>query len=290
MTRTTGSPTAPLNGQHPIPIPLRVRWVRFRYQLLPVLTLIVCSLLAGWLWYNQTAGGRTIGAVQIVQIPVNSSVQGTLGYLPGKQVEVFDKVSENAVVAMFDPAPFQARRAAVKAELDELQRQSKDTSTGGAERAGALQAMIKARQQDLADLDLKIDSLQLRSPLSGTVVKVHRRPGQAVQAGDAILEVASDRGTAIVAYLRQEQQQINPTKGQPVQVYLRRRPAQTLVGKVESVGGQVESIPNRQLRDQKVPEWGRPVRVLVPTDSGIELLPGEVVSLDFKPAPAREGQ
>src|SRR5437762_6454923 len=109
MTRTTGSPTTPLNGQHPIPIPMRVRWARFRYQLLPVLTLLVCSVLAGWLWFHQTAGGRAVGAVQIVQMPVTSTVQGLLGYLPGKQVEVFDKVSENDVVAMFDPAPFQAR-------------------------------------------------------------------------------------------------------------------------------------------------------------------------------------
>jgi multidrug resistance efflux pump len=288
MTRTTGGPTA-LNDPRPIPIPWRVRWLRFRHQLLPVLTLVFCSILAAWLWYNQTAGGHAVGAVEVTQVPVTSGVQGTLAYLPGKQVELFDKVGQGDVVALLDAGPIQSRRAAIQAELDDLQRQEK---VGAADRAQTLHILIKAKQQDLAELDLKIDSLQVRSPLSGTVVKVYRRPGQAVQVGEAILEVALDHSTAIVAYLRQEQQTVNPTKGMPVQIYLRRHPAVTVAGEVDSVGGQVESVPNRQLRDQKVPEWGLPVRVKVPpaSESGVELKPGEVVTLDFKPTNVRSGQ
>jgi hypothetical protein len=98
------------------------------------------------------------------------------------------------------------------------------------------------------------------------------------------MEVSADRSVAIVAYLRGDQQLINPTKGMPVQVFLNRRPAQTVVGQVETVGGQVESVPNRQLRDQKVPEWGLPVRVAVP--EGVVLRPGEIVTLDFHVAGA----
>ena len=283
MTRTTAGPT-PLNDQRPIPIPWRVRWLRFRHQLLPVLTLVFCSLLAGWLWYHQAASGHAVGAVEVIQVPVTSGVQGTLAYLPGKQIEIFDKIREGDLVAALEPGTFQTRLTALKAELEELQRQKKQSTE--ADRGTSVQAMIESKLQDLADLESKMGSLQLRSPLSGTVTKVYRRPGQVVQAGEPILEVASDQGSAIVAYLRQEQQQINPSKGMAVQVYLNRKPAQTVEGEVDSVGGQIEAVPSRQLRDQKVPEWGLPVRVRVPADSAVLLRPGEVVTLDFKPVPS----
>jgi len=281
MTRTTAGPSSstPLDDRQPIPIPMRVRWQRFRHQLLPVLTLIFCSILAGWLWYHQAAGGHAVGAVEVLHVPVTTTVHGTLAYLPGKQIQVLDKVGEGDVVAQIDSAAFKTRRAALQAELDDLRRQAKE-SAGDAARGKSLQAMIDSKQQDLADADQKLESLQIRSPISGTVTHVHLRPGQAAQAGDPILEISADRSIAIVAYLRQDQQLINPTKGMPVHVYLNRRPVQTVVGQVETVGGQVESVPNRQLRDQKVPEWGLPVRVAVP--EGVSLRPGEIVTLDFK--------
>ena len=59
MTRTTAGPTS-LSDQRPIPIPWRVRWQRFRHQLLPGLTLVFCSMLAGWLWYHQAATGHAV--------------------------------------------------------------------------------------------------------------------------------------------------------------------------------------------------------------------------------------
>jgi multidrug resistance efflux pump len=250
--------------------------------LLPVITLVVCSALTAWLWYHQAGGGHAVGAVEVLHAPVTSGAHGTLGYLPGKQLQVFDEVGEGDVVAVLDPGPFQARKAALQAELDDLRRQAKDAP--GTDRAKTFQAMITSREQDLADVDSKLGGLQLRSPLTGTVTHVHLRPGQAVQPGEAILEVSAKKSAAIVAYLRQDQQQINPTMGMAVQVYLNRRPVQTVLGHVDTVGGQIESVPNRQLRDQRVPEWGLPVRVAVPQN--VELRPGEVVTLDFRAAGA----
>ena len=276
----------PENDQRPIPIPWRVRWVRFRHQLLPVLTVVFCALLAAWLWHRQAVGGYAVGAVEVVRVPVASGFQGTLGNLTGKQIEPLDRVAEGDVVATLDPGPIQNRRSALVAELDRLRNELKSAGGPGAAGANAdgaksLQAIITSREQDLAELDLRLDSLQLRAPISGTVTAVHLRPGQAVQPGQAILELASDKATAVVAYLRQEQQQLNPTKGMAVDVRLNRRPVQTFRGQVETVGGQVEAVPTRQLRDPRVPEWGLPVRVTVP--AGVDLKPGEVVTLDFKP-------
>jgi multidrug resistance efflux pump len=270
-----------VNDQRPIPIPFRVRWLRFRHQLLPVLTVVFCGLLAAWLWRRQAGTGYAVGAVEVVHVPVTSNVQGVLANLSGRQVKPLDRVAEGDVVAALDPGPFQARRAATLAELDRLRAELKAAGSSGAG-AESIQAIISSKEQDLAELDTRLDGLQLRAPISGTVTQVHLRPGQAVQPGATIMEISSDTGAAVVAYLRAEQQQIQPVKGMPVDVRLHRRPVQTFRGQVEVVGGQVESVPNRQLRDPRVPEWGLPVRVAIPP--GVDLKPGEVVTLDFRPA------
>ena len=270
-----------MNDQAPIPIPFRVRWLRFRHQLLPVLTVVFCALLSAWLWRRQAGTGYAVGAVEVVRVPVTTNVQGVLAALTGRQINPLDRVAEGDVVAMLDAGPFQARRAAVLAELDRLRAELKGAGSTGAG-ADSLQAIISSKEQDLAELDARLDGLQLRAPISGTVTQVHLRPGQAVQPGATILEISSDTGAAVVAYLRPEQQQVQPAKGMPVDVRLHRRPVQTFRGQVETVGGQVESIPARQLRDPRVPEWGLPVRVSIPP--GVDLKPGEVVTLDFRPA------
>jgi multidrug resistance efflux pump len=282
-----------VNEQRPIPIPFRVRWLRFRHQLLPVLTVVLCATLAGWLWRRQAVPGHAVGAVEVVHVPVTSGFQGTLAPLSGKQIRPLDRVAEGDVVAVMDAGPIQSRRKATVAELDRLRAELKAASgaAGGANATTneSLQAIIASKEQDLADLDVRLEGLQLRAPISGTVTQVHLHPGQAVQPGATIMEISSDTGAAVMAYLRAEQQQLQPAKGMPVEVRLNRRPVQIFRGQVETVGGQVESVPSRQLRDPRVPEWGLPVRVSVPP--GIDLKPGEVVTLDFKPAvSANHGQ
>jgi multidrug resistance efflux pump len=273
-----------VNDQRPIPIPFRVRWLRFRHQLLPVLTVVLCATAAAWLWRRQAVPGHAVGAVEVVHVPVTSGFQGTLAPLTGKQMKPLDHVAEGDVVAVMDGAPIQNKRAAIVAELDRLRAELKAASGAGANAAAndSLQSIISSKEQDLAELDVRLEGLQLRAPISGTVTQVHLRPGQAVQPGATIMEISSDTGAAVVAYLRAEQQQLQPAKGMPVEVRLNRRPVQIFRGQVETVGGQVESVPTRQLRDPRVPEWGLPVRVSVPP--GVDLKPGEVVTLDFKPS------
>jgi hypothetical protein len=73
---------------------------------------------------------------------------------------------------------------------------------------------------------------------------------------------------------------IKPRKDMVVDVRPRNDPRRLVQGVVDTVGATVEPVPSRQLRDQRVPEWGLPVRLAIPADA--QLRPGEMVNLGFK--------
>ncbi|MCU0963001.1 MAG: HlyD family secretion protein, partial [Pirellulaceae bacterium] len=121
-------------------------------------------------------------------------------------------------------------------------------------------------------------NLESRAPLAGTVVAVHRYPGQSVRAGDPILTIASEQARYIVSYIPQERG-APPTVGWGVKVRARTVGSQPRESVVESVGPQIELIPVHQRRHPQVPEWGLPVRVLLP--EGLEVRPGELIDVTF---------
>ena len=71
-----------------------------------------------------------------------------------------------------------------------------------------------------------------------------------------------------------------------MQVNVRPRNSQQVaVADIEHVGPQVELVPPQLLRDQKLMEWGLPVRIRIP--ESLPLRPGEVVDLKFVLTPGR---
>src|SRR4030095_10997824 len=101
-----------------------------------------------------------------------------------------------------------------------------------------------------------------------------------VKAGEVIMDVAADRSTYVIGYLRDEQQYIHPAPGMPVEVRPRKDPKHVVQATVDTVGAQMETVPTRLLRDQKIQEWGLPVRLTIPANA--DLRPGEMVYLAFK--------
>lgn len=296
--------------KEPIPTPLRVRWVRFRHQLFPFITVAACTVMSVWLWHRQTGTGNAVGEVEVQRIPVTANMDGVLGPLPGRAIKLFDDVKEGDVIATLDPKTIQARRAARQVEVDRLRgeletlqaaaRAAQGAAARGAGQSGpattqpaadaASSARIESvrqaldnREEELAQLDLMLDSLDIRSPISGTVVKLHLRPGQMVKPGEAIMEVAAAEAGYVVSFLREGQNYIRPAPGMDVDVRPRTDPTRVVKAKVDTVGAQVEVVPPRQLRDQKTPEWGLPVRMVIPANTGLR--PGELVNLAFHRPP-----
>lgn len=296
---STPAPGPSSTVHRPIPTPLRVRWLRFRHQLLPVVTVIICASLAAWLWSRHAGTGNALGEVEARRIPITSNVDGVLAALAGRAINPHDRVSEGDVVATMDPAPIRARRASRQVEVDRLRTEieaieaqpgtsapagAAAAAGSAAERLQSLRSALATREDEVAQLDLALSSLDITAPISGTVSRVYLRPGQIVRAGDVIMDVSADGASYVVSYLREEQQYIGPTPNMAVEVRPRNDPRRLVQATVDTVGAQVEAVPSRQLRDQRTPEWGLPVRLSIPADAN--LMPGEVVTLTFKqPAP-----
>src|SRR5262245_42836985 len=87
------------NGHIPSPLPLRIR--RMQHQILPIVAVVFCAVLAGVLWMRQVRGAIGTGEVNAVQVQLESKVPGLLRDLP-KQVELFDEVQKGDVVARID--------------------------------------------------------------------------------------------------------------------------------------------------------------------------------------------
>ena len=278
------------NNHRPIPTPLRVRWMRFRHQLLPVVTVVLCSGLATWMWTRHAGSGNAVGEVAADRIPITSNVDGVLAQLSGGVINPHDRVADGDPIARLDPAPIEARRAIRQAEADRIGNEIRalEGATGGDANARdtqlkSLRTALAAREEEIAQLELTLSSLEITAPVSGTVFKVYFRPGQAVRAGDIIMEISADASNYVVAYLREEQQYIKPRPKMTVDVRPRNDPRKLVAGVVDTVGATVEPVPARQLRDQKIPEWGLPVRLTIPADANLR--PGEMVNLGFKPTP-----
>ena len=280
----------PASNHRPIPTPLRVRWLRFRHQLLPVVTVALCTALSGWLWSRHAGSGNAVGEVAADRIAITSNLDGVLAELSGAIINPHDRVSEGDAIAKLDPAPIEARRAIRQAEADRLRGEIRALETTPGADAAARDAQLKslrtaltAREDEITQIDATLQSLEITAPVSGTVFRVYFRPGQAVRAGDIIMEISADASNYVVAYLREEQQYIKPRPKMVVDVRPRNDPRRLVQGTVDTVGATVEPVPARQLRDQRVPEWGLPVRLTIPTDANLR--PGEMVNLGFKATP-----
>jgi multidrug resistance efflux pump len=320
---TTESPTT-----IPTPLPLLMR--RVRYQLVPVLTLVVSLVLVGWLWVRRGGSVTATGTVNAIQATVNSNVDGRLVELPRK-VQIFDAVSAGEVLARLDSSHIEAQIQRETDRLNEVRRQlellnkvkpkgpttapaaahpaaADTTATAvplkGSARAAivraevaeadadpdivnspllqnkfSLEMMANSYQAKIQELEQKILAQDIKAPISGTIISIHRFPGQAVTAGQAIMTIASEKGDFIVTYVRQSQY-IQPTAGMTVNVHLRSAP-RTLRSHITSVGPQVEKVPPEHLRDPRMLEWGLPVHIAIPPDT--KLRPGELVDLFFRP-------
>ena len=148
-----------------------------------------------------------------------------------------------------------------------------------------LEAAITVGERRVDELRVRIDGLEICSPVSGTICAVHKRPGQFLKAGDPVVTVAADRGHHIVSYVRQEQR-VQPAIGMPVEVRVRGSHVRSVTAAIDHVGPQIQPVPLRQLQDASRPEWGLPV--FIPMPSELLIRPGELVDIRFETRNAKD--
>lgn len=140
---------------------------------------------------------------------------------------------------------------------------------------------IKAQQARLEQLEKPVI---LRSPIDGFVSAVNHRAGERVPAGTPILVVSTAASNRIIAWVRQPVI-VRPQVGDVVQVRRALLSQRAADATVIEVGTQMELIDPSLLpvtTNPNRPEFGLPFMVTVP--AGLDLLPGEAVQLDLKPA------
>jgi multidrug resistance efflux pump len=149
------------------------------------------------------------------------------------------------------------------------------------EASASIRAAIGVEERNLDLIEAQMAPITLTAPFDGTVSLVYRRSGESVLAGEPIVSVARDRGTRVVAFVRQPLS-LQPTVGMKVEVRSRGSRRSMGVGEVVSVGTQLEPVlPTllpRTTAGTGVPlEYGLPLLVNLPPE--LAVLPGELVDL-----------
>lgn len=137
---------------------------------------------------------------------------------------------------------------------------------------------IRSLRSELAAISAGVGRLDSKSPIGGRVTKIHVSPGDTVIVGQPLLTLVPTQGRHVVAYSREIADKA-PHVGMPVTIRTRTIPVQEIETSVDSVGPAIESIPSRQRALAQIEEWGRPIRVRIP--SSIELTPGSLVEILF---------
>lgn len=122
------------------------------------------------------------------------------------------------------------------------------------------------------------EPLEIRAPISGTIVDVGCWPRQTVPQGGLIATIAADYGRHIVSYVP-EDSPIVPRPGMLVTLRAREAGSQGILSKIEEVGGQIERIPAHQREGSNPAARGLPVRIKLPAD--LSLRPGAEVSVVY---------
>ncbi|MBN2024904.1 MAG: HlyD family efflux transporter periplasmic adaptor subunit [Pirellulales bacterium] len=220
-----------MNTRHtgPIPIPLKIRWQRFRYAVLPVLTFTVLLITTAILWQYQGVMPNTIGRVEAVRVNVASVTDGRLiplRELGEGQWQPFDAVEAGQVVARLDDQPLRALltalrgdAAAFRAELEATQTETAldqaDRQQDHLRRSTDLQYQVERYRLDVLDRQAVIEEDQLELTLLNSrlaVMKRARSAGMLTEAEIADVEAEHQRVTALweahTASLKQAQEDL----------------------------------------------------------------------------------
>jgi multidrug resistance efflux pump len=160
-------------------------------------------------------------------------------------------------------------------KLDPLQVPSSDA---------AIAAAIQAQQDRLIRLQ---KPLVLRAPSAGFVSSINKRPGERITAGLPILVVSGNKADRIIGWVRQPVL-LKPSPGDLVEVRSRRLLGHVTQATVTVVGKQLEPVSPAALpftlQANRI-EYG--LQFLVKVPPGNDLIPGEMVGLNFKGKPSR---
>ena len=183
------------------------------------------------------------------------------GRLAERAVTVGDRVAAGQVIARLDPsiernavtaakAALEAARGEVATTRNTFERQERLMSQGFTtrplfDRAKLAQEAAQARFENAeAQLELAQDRLgftELRSDVAGTVTARSAEPGEVVQSGQTIVQVARDDGRDAVFSVPAQLLE-SKTSGMSIDVALADAPAVTATGRIREISPQADPV------------------------------------------------
>ncbi len=135
---------------------------------------------------------------------------------------------------------------------------------------------IEVQTHRLAELFLPVSEIVVKAPFDGVVTDIVCQEGQAIMGGSAMLTLSRPQADCVVVWLDPSQSDLI-MENQEIEIMRNNQPRMRIQTKVEAISSTIEPIPQQMWRHPTVPEWGRPVRILVP--DGISLLSNEIVGV-----------
>lgn len=225
-----------------IPISTANRWRIFCHDFLPAVSFFMLLGILGWIWKYQVGLSHVLGEVETIRIAISSPANGVLQELPGvdnNYWKMFDQVSIDDIVVRIEPFVMGGTVAPTATEDPEA---------------------VKAY-----------------SPINGTIVEIHRRPGQFVRRGDPILTIVANKGHFILSHVPESQIQILH-RGDKVSMRIPGS-VSTFEGTIDRIGPIVVRMPARQVPTPDVDLYGLPIHITLPEN--YNLRPGTLVEIQF---------
>lgn len=142
-----------------IPTPWKLKWRRLRYRLLPVLTLIVAAMAAGFLWRRHAYISSGTGVVVGKEMQAVCSRDGVLRPVPRlkayRPLSMFADVTRGQILAKDDDRPIRAALARIRADVDHLRTQLPSRMASATQPAGAADAQAALMAVEVEFLRLK---------------------------------------------------------------------------------------------------------------------------------------
>ena len=151
-------------------------------------------------------------------------------------------------------------------------------------RAEAMAAAMTYQDKKLGYVDAEFGKIIIRAPADGYIGQIHRRKGDVVDTDLPVATINTASGNTVIGFARQPLREV-PTVGMEVEVRARSKKRPSVIGKVRSVGSQLEAINPVLLpmsaSDRKNPELALPFLVDIPKE--LHVLPGETVDIFLTP-------
>lgn len=130
-----------------VPTPMKRQLQHLRYQVLPVVSFLLCAGLCAWLWSRQGVSGGALGEVSAVSVRVVSPVDGLLSPADAPYPKLYDKVGQRQVVAQIGgraiETPLAGTVTAIQCQVGEIVKVGQEIMTVTQDRGGFIVSYVR---------------------------------------------------------------------------------------------------------------------------------------------------